>query len=137
MTRSLLTAAMLLSACATGRGPSASAASAPGELRGEVTYRVRMALPEDAIIVVVFADVSRADAPMTVVARQEIRPAGRQVPIPFALAVDRTALGPGRRYVARATIESAGTLLLTTTRAYPVDPAAWPERLELVLEPVR
>ena len=51
---------------------------------GRVTYRQRIALPPDAVVVVRVLDVSRADAPSITVAEQRI-PVEHQVPIPFSL----------------------------------------------------
>src|SRR5262249_14489357 len=54
-----------------------------------------------------------------------IDPAGRQVPLPFRLTVDRTKLLAGRRYSVRATIIGPDRQLLwTTTEAHLIDPNA-------------
>jgi putative lipoprotein len=45
-------------------------------IAGEVTYRERIALPLDAVLVVELADVSLADAPATVIAKRRIAPTG-------------------------------------------------------------
>ena len=134
--RSTLGLLLLVLACAPSGVPPSGDLGSGRELRGTVTYRVRMALPENAVVEVVLADVSRADAPMTVLAREEIRPGVRQVPIPFALRVDAATLAAGRRYQVRASIRADERLLFTSTTAVPVDPDAWPDRLEIVVEPV-
>jgi putative lipoprotein len=86
-------------------------------LRGVVTYRARLALPPGTRITVRLADVSRADGPASVVAR------------------DR--LDPGRRYTVQARVEQAGALWFLTTATYPVDPTRWPESMDVVVEPSR
>ncbi|TIV73114.1 MAG: hypothetical protein E5V93_18665, partial [Mesorhizobium sp.] len=43
-------------------------------IAGEVTYRERIALPPDAVLVVELADVSLADAPAIVIAKRRIAP---------------------------------------------------------------
>jgi heat shock protein HslJ len=70
-------------------------------------------------------DISIADAPPLVVAEQRIEPAGRQVPVPFRLTLDRTKLASGRRYSVRGMILGPERQVLwTTTEPHPVDPAA-------------
>jgi putative lipoprotein len=64
---------------------------------GEVTYRERIALPPDAVLVVELADVSLADAPAIVIGRRRIAPAG-QVPIRFDIGFDPKAIQKGRTY---------------------------------------
>ena len=90
-----------------------------GTLEGTATYRERRALPPDAVFEAVLQDVSRADAPATVLGRATIDPAG-QPPFRFEIAYDDAAVQPGSRYVVRATVTHQGRLRFTTDRAYPV-----------------
>ncbi len=90
-----------------------------GTLEGTAAYRERIALPPDAVFEAELQDVSRADAPATVLGRAKIDPAG-QPPFRFQIAYDGAAVQPGRRYVVRATVRHQGRLLFTTDRAYPV-----------------
>jgi putative lipoprotein len=78
-------------------------------------------------------DVSRQDAAAEVVAESEVVTSGEQVPIPFTLEVDRSALDPRGQYGLRATIASGGTLRFTTTDFTPL-PAEGAEP-ELVVQP--
>jgi len=105
-------------------------------VRGTVTYRERSALPPQAVIEVTLEDISRADAPATVIARQRIVANGRQVPFAFNLPYDPAAISPAGRYVVRATITVDGVLRYTTTRLYPVITGNNPNVVELVVEPV-
>jgi putative lipoprotein len=89
-------------------------------VRGTVSYMARIALPPDAVLNVALLDVSRADVAADTLVDRQIPTAGRQVPIPFELSVDATAIRPQNRYVVRATITSGDRLLFTTTQAYPV-----------------
>src|SRR5690606_3064385 len=90
---------------------------------GELTYRERMALPPGSVAVVTVVDVSIADRESLTLVEQRIELAGRQVPIPFSIAVDRRALKPGMRYAVRGVIRGADeTLLWTTDSAHPIDP---------------
>jgi heat shock protein HslJ/uncharacterized lipoprotein YbaY len=87
-----------------------------GRLTGHVTYAARMALPEGAELLVRLRAPDRA-----VLAETRIATAGRQVPIPFAIArpdADRATL--------RAGIAAQGRILwlsapITITRATPAD----------------
>jgi putative lipoprotein len=94
--------------------------STGGTVTGTVAYRDRMALPPDAVVQVQLSDVSRQDAPATVLAEKTIEPAGRQVPLPFELRYDPGAIEPTHTYAVRATIRSAGRLLYSTDTHAPV-----------------
>ena len=67
--------ALLLASCGT------SAA-----VTGTVTYRERIALPPEGVVVTIkVEDVSRADAPAVTIGEQIIENPGHQVPIPFEI----------------------------------------------------
>lgn len=87
---------------------------------GSVTYPQRIALPPDATVVVKLEDVSRADAPSTVIAEQRITTDGQQVPIPFKLVYDPADIEARNRYVVRAQIFYGDELSWTSTITYPV-----------------
>ena len=98
--------AIALAACATDSTTMRDAA-APDPARtlaisGALTYRARIALPADARAVVELKAGSADDAP--VAAEQRIDLKGRQVPIPFALAVERARLADGATYRLRGTV---------------------------------
>ena len=119
----VLALSFVVAACAPSApsGAVSSGATAEATLVGSVTYRPRIALPPEAVVEVQLQDVSRADAPATVLARQSIPTEGRQVPIPFALTYAPDEIQSGRRYVVRAQIrDAAGALLWTTDTARPV-----------------
>lgn len=92
-------------------------------IAGEVTYRERIALPPDAVLVVELADVSLADAPATVVARRRIAPTG-QVPIRFEIGFDPKAIQNGRTYTLQARITVGERLMFVTGASHQVDPLA-------------
>lgn len=75
-------------------------------ITGALDYRARIALPGDSRAIVELRDVSHPDG--AVVAERRIELAGRQVPIPFELAVDRAKLDPARRYALRGGVVSGG-----------------------------
>ena len=79
---------------------------------GTVSYRQRIALPEDAVVTVRIEDVSLADAPAKVMGEQVIHPEGNQVPIAYAVAYDPAEIDDRNSYTVRARIEDgAGKLL--------------------------
>ena len=120
---------------AAGTALVLSACSAPAErpttppetltLRGNLTYRERIAVPPGSVAEATLSDVSLADAPARVLARQTIAMEGRQVPVPFSLTVDRAQLKPRMRYSVSGTIrDSRGNLLWTTDTMHSVDPVS-------------
>jgi putative lipoprotein len=110
----------LLAGCQTSGG-NAPAESAEASLTGTVSYRERMALPPDAKVEVRLEDVSRADAPASVIAEQRIDTEGRQLPIPFDLRYARDRIEPNHRYALRAEIRGAdGALLFATATQHAV-----------------
>lgn len=111
-----------------------AAAAEPATLNGSLSYRERMALPEDSLIIVQLLDVSLADAPAEILAEKHLMPEG-QVPVEFSLAYDPAEVEANHRYALRGEIRGAeGELLWTTTEHQGVDLSdAAPEAQELVL----
>lgn len=103
---------------------------------GTVTYRSRMALPPNAVLTVRLVDVSRADAPSVTIAEQRISTAGKQVPIPFDMAYDRSKIVERNRYSIQAEIRDAGRLLFITDTNYPVITQGNPRVVDIELVPV-
>lgn len=110
--------------------------SAAATVTGTVTYRPRIALPPDALVVVTLEDVSLADAPSTVIAGKTIRTAGQQVPIAFSLAYDPAEILPQHRYIVRAKIFYDDSLRWTSTTAYPVITQASPAEVEIEVQQI-
>jgi putative lipoprotein len=111
-------------------------AQGTGTVTGTVTYRERIALPPDAVVRVQLQDVSRADAPATVVAETSFPTGGKQVPFPFTLTYDPAQIRPTNSYAVRATIESGGQLLFTTTTRYAVITMGNPTNVDIVVQQV-
>lgn len=105
----------LVAGCAGGgdaRGGSQSGASAGARagnivLRGTASYRLRIALPRDAVLIVQVLDASDPGE-STVIAETRVRAGGRQVPLPFELTIPASRIDPDRRYEATCLIESEG-----------------------------
>ena len=83
-------------------------------LEGSVLYRERMMLRPGTQVQVQLEDVSKADAPATVIARVTLTPEGAP-PYPFALEYDQGQIDRRGRYGLRATISSGDRLLFTST----------------------
>jgi putative lipoprotein len=122
-------AAGLIAGCGPYHGTPPSRAA----VTGTVTYRERSALPTDAVVRVQLSDVSRQDAAAIPVAQTTLTPAGRQVPLPFELRYDPAMIDSTHTYAVRATIESGGRLIFTTTRANAVITRGRPTHVDLVL----
>lgn len=91
-------AVLSLSGCAGGPAVTSPTLS----IKGALTYRERIAVPPDSVAVVELRDSTSADA--AVVAEQRIVLAGKQVPVPFELSVERAALTAGQAYIVRGAI---------------------------------
>ncbi|WP_244641977.1 YbaY family lipoprotein [Chelatococcus reniformis] len=116
-------------------GYSAVAGAKPASLSGTVFYRERMALPPGAVVEVTLEDVSRADAPAGIIARESISPSG-QVPVPYTLTFDDAAIRPGRSYALRARILVDGALWFTSTTRHSIF-AGGANRTDILVQRVR
>lgn len=103
---------------------------------GTLTYPLRVSLAPEAAIDLRLEDVSRADAPATLIAENIFAAAGKQVPIPFQLPYSQNDIHSDHRYQVRANITVHEKLLFTTTSAYPVITNGAPAQVDLVLQPV-
>ncbi|MEZ9311425.1 YbaY family lipoprotein [Vibrio sp. 10N.286.49.F3] len=83
-------------------------------ISGTVSYRERIALPENAVVTVTLEDISLADAPSTVIATQEFTTDGKQVPFAFELSYDNDKIKANHHYNMRASIHVDGKLRFTT-----------------------
>lgn len=95
-------------------------------VEGTVSYRERIALPENAVVSIVLEDVSLADAPAVVLSSQSYSTEGKQVPLAYKLEYQADQIQKNHRYNVRARIEVDGKLRFITDTAFPVitDPQA-------------
>lgn len=100
---------------------------------GTVTYRERVAMPENAVLTVQLQDVSRADAPAQIIAEQRTTFAGRQVPLPFELHYDPAKIDPKRTYTVSARITLDNQLRFLNTSAYLVLTQGNPVKLNILV----
>jgi putative lipoprotein len=92
-------------------------------------------MPPGAEVTVTLEDTSRADARAIRIAQQIIRDPGN-VPVPFALEVDRSLVPDRASLSLRARIDVDGQLRWTTDTHHPVDLDAEPQEHVLVLRQV-
>ncbi len=135
----LMTLAMTMIVGCTGTGaaaPSTPASSESATLTGTVTYLQRIALREGAVVTVQLVDVSLADAPATVLAKQTITTTS-QVPIPFTLDYNSADIQANHRYAVQARIEVDGQLeWITTTNHAVLTNGAPTDTIEVIVEQV-
>jgi putative lipoprotein len=106
------------------------------KVSGRVLLADRLALGQTETVDVTLEDVSRADAPAEIVARQIIRGSG-QVPILFELRYDPARIDPGHSYAVRARISEKGVVKFTTTEFYPVLTKGNPSQVQILLQSVK
>jgi putative lipoprotein len=104
-------------------------------IQGTAVYRERIALPPDAVFDAVLEDISRADAPATMIATTRITSPGNP-PIAFAIAYDSAKISEDRRYVVRASVLVGGKLMFTTDTATPVITRGAPVNVSLMMRMV-
>ena len=110
----------------SGRDPNAY-------VSGSVTYRERLALTPDATLIVEIRDVSYADAPAPLIARQTISEPG-QVPIAFKVGYNREDIDSRSIYsISAKIVESDGRLAFINDTAYEVITRGNPDRVDMLL----
>lgn len=124
---------LLLAVACTGRGPQVPAATVAGTVRPPE----RMTLPPDAVVEVQLLDVSRADAPAIVLARQEIPAQGRQPPFRFAMQYDPATVRAGHRYTVSARIRTRDRLLFVSDTHNAVLTGGATTTVDVAVVPVR
>ena len=85
-----------------------------GAINGTINYRLRIALPPNAVISVLLDDVTAGEKPVPMVSAVSLPTRGRQVPIPFRLTYFKGDLAENRQYRFNVTITArqAGLLFL-------------------------
>jgi len=120
---------LMLAACQTTKAePTAT-------VRGEITYRERIAVPPGAQLEVLLLDVSRADAPSEKIGGVTLSDIG-QPPYPFEIAYRPEQIIASHSYVVQARLTHQGRLLFITDQAYPVITRGHPTEVKIVLKRV-
>ena len=113
--------------------PTATKPQTDAALTGSVTYGKDDILPAGAALTVELRDVSKADAPSVLIARQVIPHPGPP-PIAFRLDYRRAAIDPRNTYSVSARVETTdGKLLFINDTAYLVLTYGHPDRADLEL----
>lgn len=113
--------------------PTATKPPTDAAVTGSVTYGKGDILPAGAALTVELRDVSRADAPSDLIARQVIPDPGPP-PVQFRLDYRRAAIDPRNTYSVSARVETAaGKLLFINDTAYLVLTYGHPDRADLEL----
>ena len=86
---------------------------------GTATYRERIALPPNAVFEATLEDVSRTDAPATIIGRARLDKPG-QPPFQFSIQYDTAQIVATRSYSVRARVTVDGNLMFSSDQAYPV-----------------
>lgn len=115
----------------TGTDSDGLSKSPTASVSGNVFYLERIALPPNASVNVKLVDVSKADAPAKTIGEQTIENAGRQVPIPFEISYDTTAIDARHTYAVQARITVDGKLWFISTTSYMVITRGHPNRVEV------
>ncbi|MEO8605280.1 MAG: YbaY family lipoprotein, partial [bacterium] len=113
---------------------------APGEelvVKGSVTYRQRVALPPQAMVIVQLVETGRDQSPGRVLIEERIATGGRQVPFTYALRVPLTAVSPKARLILQARIEVDGAVRFANTARTAVPRTGSTRPIEIVVTPVK
>ncbi|MEH0666316.1 YbaY family lipoprotein [Vibrio scophthalmi] len=130
------TAILALAGCQAGQ-PSETAPKME-TVSGTLAYRERIALPSEALVTVTLQDVSLADAPAKVIAKQQFSADGAQVPFTFELSYDPSQIDARHTYSVSARIEVDGKLRFISDTAYRViTDEAKTQQVNLLLKGVR
>ncbi len=101
--------------------PTEAPTAVPTEVTGEIMYKERIALPDDAVVTVQIQNISLMDAPAEVLGEQAYVTEGKQVPLPFAVSYNPDEIQENIMYGLSIRIEAAdGTLLFINDTAIPV-----------------
>ena len=99
---------------------------------GTISYRERIALPPDAVVLVQLRDVSLMDVAAKLISEQTIRPE-HSVPIPFSLPYAAKDIDERMTYSVFATIRSGDRLLFVSDRSYAVLTRGNSNHVDLIL----
>lgn len=130
----LSTTALINSTTAIAQTPTTT--SQFSSVSGTVSYRERIALPPDALLIVQLQDVSKQDVPAVTIGQQTIPTQGRQVPFPFEIVYNRDTINPSHTYTVQAKIFVDNRLRFINTTSYPVITNGNPNKVEIVVNSV-
>ena len=133
------TVLLVFAACQREPGPSSATLEVPSgrepnaSVSGAVTYRERLALTAEAMLIVELRDVSYADGPAPLIARQTISGPG-QVPIKFKVEYSGEDIDSRNSYsISARIVESDGRLAFTNDTVYEVITHGSPDKVDMLL----
>lgn len=103
---------------------------------GTVTYRQRSALPPNALVIIDLRNVPPKNTAAQIIGQKTIGNPG-QVPIPFEISYDTSRIDPNSTYTVDARIIVDNRVRFRNTSAYPVITQGNPNKVEVVVEPVK
>lgn len=113
----------------------ATPTAALDRIAGTVRHAERVALPDDALLMLELYDATPRDARTPRLARLALATRGRQVPLAFELPFHPEDILPAHRYVLRATlIDGSGALLFATPKPVPVLTQGATGQVDVVVE---
>lgn len=110
---------MGLFAVALAASSLAACASQTNTVSGTVSYRERLILPADALVVVRLEDITRGQSYPQVLSEQRIVPNSAGV-TRFAVPYNRNDINPNANYVVTAWVEQGGRVLFRNAKIYSV-----------------
>jgi putative lipoprotein len=116
--------------------PAAALAQNTSSVTGTANIRQRIALPNNAVITMQLADISRQGAPAQVIAEQSFSANGAQAPFPFTLQYDKGRIATNGVYIVQGNIKVNGQVRYTTTVAYRVITQGSPTNVAVTLDAV-
>ncbi|CAG19385.1 YbaY family lipoprotein [Photobacterium profundum] len=109
-----------------------------GTVTGSLTYRERIALPDNARITVALSDVSKMDVAAEVISSQAFMSEGKQAPYDFSLRYILQDIKSSHTYAISARIEVNGKLIfITDTANHVITDASITNNLDLMLVKVQ
>ena len=116
--------------------PAAVLAQNTSSVTGTANIRQRITLPNNAVVTMQLADVSRTGAPAQVIAEQSFSANGAQAPFPFTLQYDKARIATTGVYIVQGNIKVNGQLRYTTTVAYRVITQGSPTNVAVTMDGV-
>jgi putative lipoprotein len=119
------------------QAPTAPSFGNSVSLSGQVTFPTGEALPRGASLQIEVVDPEGGFYPANVLARTTMEASGLRSPIPYVVALERTAIAPGRTLLLGARVLSGDEVLLSSQSAVDVSNAsAGLARVEVVADPL-
>jgi len=106
------------------------------KVTGTITYRQRIALPQNSTVVVILQDTTSPNRAPRNITQQTIPLRGQQVPVPFSLIYNSAQIQPNGIYRIRAEIYVDGRLTWANMNQDRVITGGNPNNIEIIVQPV-